>query len=254
MSVFCLIPVHQDQIAMATATAAVWKAKGYGVAALVDGPRDEIDVPQGCDLVVQVDQYKGFASSINTLCAELQKRVGDVDWVVVGNADIYPHEGLTAEQIAAQCKEHFDGTLGVMQPAGQHFGALAAKTACTCAWIGLEWRQTFYGGKGPFHPEYFHYYEDAEIMHVASLTKTLWWRTDLTQHHDHYLLHTKTTPPHLEKTKPHAVISKNLFMRRKAQLFPGAIPEGFPIELPPAPVPPAPPVRRVRKPGHIISR
>jgi hypothetical protein len=42
------------------------------------------------------------------------------------------------------------------------------------------------GGQGPFWPEYFHMFDDAELQAVATRLGVFWQRRDLIHFHDHW--------------------------------------------------------------------
>ena len=57
------------------------------------------------------------------------------DWVVTGGDDMWPEKGQAPETIAEECREHFGGTWGVMQPTGDRWmveedGTAASERIC----------------------------------------------------------------------------------------------------------------------------
>lgn len=109
-----------------------------------------------------------------------------------------------------------------MQPAGDRYGAIETKTACVSPWIGREFREKVYAGRGPFHEGYRHIYADAELMAVAERLGCLWWRSDLTQYHDHYARRGERRPKHLQHVIDEVVEQQALFDERMAAGWPGA--------------------------------
>ena len=213
--VWFAIPVAQGCVEDASRTFEEWRSLGYNCLALVDGPEQ----PQRCVVLRRPLEYQGWAWATNLLAQSLK---GHFSWLVAGGHDVLPHPDLSAQAIAAQCKEHFAGTMGVMQPCGDIYGALADKSACVSAWIGAD----FCAKYGPFHEGYFHFWADTELMHVAARDKCLWWRDDLTQFHDHHARKPRpagqkwTHPKYLNKAAEMGKIDEALFLRRKAMGFP----------------------------------
>lgn len=195
-------------------TFARWKARGYSTAVLVDG---QIGAPPNADVAVRVPAYPGYGASVNILCHLLD----GCDWIITGGDDVWPDPNKTAEQISAECTEHFAGTLGVMQPAGDAYGALADKSAAVSPWLGREFRRRVNQGRGPYHEEYRHFYDDTELTAVAAKLNCLWWRDDLAQFHDHWIRRGEPTPAHLVKWNERPPVSRAIFERRRMENFPG---------------------------------
>lgn len=185
-------------------------------AAFIDGP----NAPDNCDLVRHSRTYNGWAHAVNSLSLWVRSAC---NWIVTGGADNFPVENKVADEIAAECNAHFGGTFGVMQPAGDKWGALdgSQQPACTSPWLGAEWCRRMYGGNGPLWEGYPHYYADAELYDVAKMLGRLWWRDDLTQFHAHYLRRHEPTPEHLHKWQKTVPMSKALYLDRLSKNFPG---------------------------------
>lgn len=215
MSVWFAIPTILPE--KCSATFARWRAIGYRTAALVDGGSPE---PTCADLLIRIPDYKGYAHSVNLLCSRILAEFPDTEWIVTGGDDVFPDSNSLPSAIASECSAHFDGTFGVMQPAGDKYGAIENKTACVSPWLGKEWCQRINGGRGPLWEEYPHYYVDGELMLVSQKLDRLWWRDDLIQYHDHHL-RTKTPAPHLDKFKSGMGDAKALYESRIAAGFPG---------------------------------
>ncbi len=208
------VPVAPGDVDKATATFARWRERGYRTAALWYG-----DSPPGnCDYPFRFAprDYRGWPWAVNRLCALLKN-----DWVITGGADTYPDPNCTAAQLGAECNAHFGGTFGVMQPAGDKYGAIANKTAAVSPWIGREFILRTYGGHGPMCELYGHYFADGELMHVAEKLGCLWWRDDVTQYHDHYGRRGEPIPAHLERWQKDYADQNDLYIRRMAAGFPG---------------------------------
>lgn len=214
----------------------------------------------GADMVF-FGEYPGYASAVNQLIKML---LGSINahaapqWFVAAADDIEPDPNKTADEIAWQCSQHFgcmvdetgDGeyailrgsTFGVMQPTGDRWGAEEAwarkmfphapayiDRICGSAWIGREFIERTYGGKGPFFPGYSHMFADEELQNVAQSLGVLWQRPDLTHKHNHWGRKQGATradiPPFLvEANSPeHWNKAKALFNERKMAGWPGAI-------------------------------
>jgi hypothetical protein len=200
------IPVADDDKERAGRTFKLWQALGYQTAALIDGG----EAPAHCDVVIR-QQYKGWAWAVNTLADALD----GFDWLVTGGADIDPDPQRTAQQIAAECYDHFGGTYGVMQPVGDPYGALEIQSACVSPWLGLRWRQ-----RHRMHEGYYHFFADTELAEVAGGLNRLWWNHDITQFHDHWMRRHQLRPGHLELAAKRHKTDRALFTLRKSLGFP----------------------------------
>jgi len=144
--------------------------------------------------------YAGYAEAVNHLTRiALDEGAG---WIVTGGDDMTPDPNKRAEEIAAECIDHFrfgkgcptsdDGTWGVMQPTGDRWlvNGPGTKPGSECVagspWMGREWCLRINQGRGPLWPEYFHCGEDEELMEVAIKYGVFWQRPDLTHFHNHW--------------------------------------------------------------------
>jgi len=160
---------------------------------------------------------------------------------------------------------HPDGTFGVMQPTGDRWGEGRCATCegrgflltsvlevpgitkfesgpicadchgtgtsalldriCGSPWIGREFAQRVYGGKGPLFEGYFHNFADEELQCVARKLGVLWQRRDVTQVHRHWSREGKPMPEWASKINNALESdweqSQALFRSRKAHGFPG---------------------------------
>lgn len=203
------IPVAEDDKRRAGTVFKLWQDLGYQTAALID----EGFPPDNCDVVIR-EKYRGWAWATNRLADSL----GGFDWLIAGGADIFPDPSRTAQQIAAECYDHFGGTNGVMQPVGDPYGALDTQTACVSPWLGLQWRQ-----RHRLHEGYYHFFADAELAEVAGNLKRLWWHHEITQFHDHWARRHQLRPGHLELAAKRHKTDQALFNLRKALGFPSEI-------------------------------
>jgi hypothetical protein len=201
-------------------TFARWKSLGYETYVLVDGGTP---VPTDSDVALRVEEYEGYAKSVNLL-AKLAVADG-CEIVVTGGDDVLPIPSLKAQEIGRQFREHFPDMLGIMEPCGDRHmvdaaGLCAAERVCIAPWMGSEWVRRGYGGKGPLHEGYWHFFVDEEIKNVAEKLGILWQRSDLTQYHDHWT-RGRQRPEYLDKAAAGWAEAKSLFESRQAAGFPG---------------------------------
>lgn len=100
MSVYFAIPSARPA-AEAIPVLAQWSRMGYRVALLRQGK------PLGASIEIATDCYLGWAASINYLCKYILQRDPEASWIVSGGDDTLPDPDHTADEIAAQCSEHF---------------------------------------------------------------------------------------------------------------------------------------------------
>jgi hypothetical protein len=191
---------------------AAWRERGYKTALMID----EGGSAGSADYFNSVMPYLGYAESVNWLVRDILRMDSACDWIVTGGDDVYPDPNQHARSIATQCKAYFHGlnrergvplsvgceaidTFGVMQPTGDRWGDDALSRArygkdrgayidrvCGSPWMGREFCQRIYGGKGPLWPEFTHMYVDEHLQCVAEKLGILWQRPDLTQRHEHW--------------------------------------------------------------------
>jgi hypothetical protein len=223
MSVWLTIPSARPATEIAERLGK-WRRKGYNIALWRNGPHvnDPIlgiarptyngkpvnmdnsaryfhpDRYDGNEVALWYGNYLGWGSSINRLITEVIKIDADAQWFVGGGDDTDPDPTKTADEIAAECTEHFGGTFGIMQPTGHRWGeeeAWAQATypnepayidrICGSPWIGREAARRLNGGKGPLWAECYHMFSDQILKEHAEKIGILWQRRDLTHFHDH---------------------------------------------------------------------
>lgn len=207
------IPVSPQDADKATATFQKWMNMGYDTACLVY----ETPFPTNYIHLLLSSPYKGWPWAVNELC----RMLANYDWIITGGADIYPDPIKRADEIADECYAHFNGTLGVMQPSADKYGAIETSSAAVSPWLGREFRNRVNGGTGPMCELYGHYYADGELMHVAQRLGTFWWRNDLNQYHDHYGRKNEPLPEHLKFWSARSGDDRNVFETRIRKNFPG---------------------------------
>ncbi len=212
MNVVYAIPTADA--AKAAITLAAWRAMGYLTAAAIDPGAPSLDA----DLVLPLDEYRGYADACNCLTAVLS----DADVIVFGGDDVFPDPSKDADEIAREFRDYFPDLCGVMQPTGDPFGA--HHECCQSPWVGRGFIERTYGGNGPFWPGYLHFYADTELHDVAARMGRLWKRSDIVQFHDNWQRSgNRPRPPYLEKAASDNANAKRLFTQRKAAGFPGSL-------------------------------
>jgi hypothetical protein len=237
-----------------------WKDMGYKIAVFRD-----IGAPliPEADYVI-VGEYPGYSQATNRLCKEVLAKDPQCDWVVGGGDDVEPDPNKTADDIAAECSNHFYcavelayppsrppwsdipipslggsgkeapswkrwSTFGVMQPTGDPWRDVKGRIIERIAgspWMGREFCRRMYQGQGPFWPEYAHCFGDEELQNVAQKLGVFWQRPDLTHYHHHWSRKSEIIPAHLAEatSRVHWVRFKALFEARRAAGFPGSEP------------------------------
>ena len=190
MSVYYCIP----SIRPGGGTLPKWREAGYKLAVLRQGD------PIGADIEIPTGEYLGWAKSVNILAKRVLAEDPECQWIVSGGDDYLPDPNHTPEEIARECSMHFGGTFGVMQATadrwgddstararwGEDRGAMIDRIAGS-PWMGREWCQRAYQGRGPMPEQYFHIFGDEQLQCVAEKLGVFWQRRDLLQHHAHAL-------------------------------------------------------------------
>jgi hypothetical protein len=217
MSVWFVIPSKRP-LAEANACIDAWLGQGYEVAVL----REDADGRTCADFQGVVEQYIGWARSVNLLVNACMAAHSDAEWFVTGGDDYYPDPTKTAAEIAAECGEYFHTletlkgrrstpTFGVMQPTGDRWGEArclkcmgVSSMSILCdacggtgrqatidriagsPWMGREFCRRMYHGSGPMYNGYYHNFADEELQNVAQKLGVFWQRRDLLQEHRHW--------------------------------------------------------------------
>lgn len=226
----------------------LWRERGYQIALW----RDDLD---SCDMHAGVigAQYPGYAAAVNHLVDMVIRADPKAEWFVIGGDDVHPDLNHSAEEIAAECRNHFKElsiemepaadnlsvtTFGVMQPTGDRWGenpnhpredmrSAYIDRVAGSAWLGREFCKRVNGGRGPLWPEYQHMFVDEELFAVANKLGIYWPRRDLTHYHAHAGRVKNYTvdmiPEHLKKwtTSEHWKEAEKLFFSRRDAGFPG---------------------------------
>lgn len=181
--------------------------------------------------------YRGYVESVNALAKAALASDPGCDWIVTGGDDTYPDPNKRAEEIAAECSEHFRGSFGIMQPTGDPWadsqGRIIERLAGS-AWMGREWCRRAYQGRGPQCPEYHTYFADIELQCVAQRLGVFWQRHDLTHMHQNWA-RPKSEGDHPTRQRIPEFLAevnspeywgrwKPIFDRRQREGFPGSDP------------------------------
>jgi hypothetical protein len=188
-----------------------WQQRGYRTAAAVDVGAD---FPDNADMVIEVE-YAGYGHAINRLC----RAIPEADIVVIGGDDVYPDQLYTAQELGARFVARFPDLFGIAQPTGDGFGL--HDLVCQSPWIGREWIAKAYGGRGPLHGGYWHYYVDQELHDVAHRTGVLAKWPDVSQYHDHWQRTKSHRPADLQRARDRWASDKRMYETRKEEGFPG---------------------------------
>lgn len=209
MSVWLTIPSARPP-AEALPILALWRKQGYKIALWRDTYEQCID--EKCDTTLNgwPDPYPGYATTVNAIVKRVMKLDRHAEWFVWGGDDTEPDMNHTADEIAAQCSEHFRienesrqadrcvsgmlpdmlrstcPTFGVMQPTGDRFDGGQIDRICGSPWVGREFCRRINQGNGPLWPEYKHMWLDEELQHVAIKYGVLWQRPELIHLHHHF--------------------------------------------------------------------
>lgn len=220
-------------------TLPIWRERGYKLAVLRQG--DSF----GADVEIATDTYLGWARSINVLSARILREDPQAMFVISGGDDYLPDPTHSPQQIGTECIDHFGGTFGVMQCTadrwgddstararwGEDRGAMIDRIAGS-PWLGREWCERAYGGRGPMPEEHFHCWADEELCQVAEKLGVYWRRRDLMQYHAHDLRKNggNITPQERDALPTWAIADKDyregraLFEERQRLGFPGSNP------------------------------
>ena len=163
-----------------------WRDQGYNVGLFLD-PEPPIHM-FGADLVITA-KYPGVWKAWNIL-AKSAIGLGAQVCVLAGD-DMDPDPTKSGAEIAAEYARHFPYFDGVMQPCGDlqgmdASGLPAAARICGSPWVGREWIERAYLGKGPVNGDYVAYWADEELLNYAKRKNKLWMRPDLSQFHNHW--------------------------------------------------------------------
>jgi hypothetical protein len=259
MSVWYCIPSKRP-VAEANKALQLWRDRGYKIALFVDnfdyyGLRDRSYIANS----ITTGEYPGYAAAVNRLVRQVLSDYPTCDFVVTGGDDVHPDLNHTADEIAAQCSEHFEEMwsdrlragdvpswawelnayhcFGVMQPTGDRWGEEDAYARakwpdapamidriCGSPWMGRSFCERINQGQGPLWPEYHHNWVDEELQNVAIKYGCFWQRRDLIHYHDHCRRSGGDWAPHLLGADADYKRMEPMFRARQRMGFPGSEP------------------------------
>ncbi len=192
-----------------------WRDMGYKV--LVLRPKEDVDADE---LVPEQGVWNGWAWHMNDLLRYFTEGNGTGDWVASAADDVLPDPKWKPQEIAQSCRDHFKGSLGVMQPFGDDW--YPGIVSVGHPWLGRDYILRANQGKGPFWPGYYHYYADMELGQVSQQQGLLWLRADLTHKHENWHRMGETRPALLDKAYAKVNEDKALYEWRTREGFPGS--------------------------------
>lgn len=203
-----------------------WNDMGYGTAIIILDEEERRKLP--ADIVRVQDEYPGFAKSVNRIARWTLAGDPTCQIIVTGGDDVYPDQSKRADEIADEFIEHFHGTLGVMQPHGDewhhnHDGkGYIADTCAWSPWMGREWCERAYMGRGPLHEGFFHYWNDFNLLQVAEWLGLFWRRSDIIHRDDNWKRDRRHLgrPRYLYTARDRTAADKALALRLQAEGFP----------------------------------
>jgi len=173
----CFPSCNPERAATATER---WLAQGYEARIFVE--TGFAPYPAGAILTI-ADASPGYFAACNVLARAAIEHGCDV--VVCIGDDMDPDPYKLGPEIAAEYMEHFPDGFGVMQPIGS--GEPGVDVICGSPWFGRGWVERAYGSLGPLWSGYHQFFGDQELAVVAKRLGVLWQRSDLSQHHHHWL-------------------------------------------------------------------
>ncbi|MHA1344996.1 MAG: glycosyltransferase family 2 protein [Candidatus Heimdallarchaeaceae archaeon] len=190
-----------------------WHDRGYKVAVLVNPPNTD-DMLIEAEIVIVQDKWINFPVAANILC-----KIVSGDIVVVVGDDISPDPNSTAQEIGRDFLKRFPDTFGVIQPTGDEFGCY--NKCAVSPWLGRDFIEKAYEGKGPYWEEYFHYFSDQELQEYATQLGIFEQRKYVNQYHDHWQRQEEPQRPgYLLPAKKKWHKDKQIFQQRQKEGFP----------------------------------
>jgi hypothetical protein len=140
--------------------------------------------------------------------------------VVTGGDDVWPDPRYRAGDLLLGFLIGFGGTLGVMQPTGANPPGHAG--LAWSPWLGREWCERAFEGRGPTDDRFWHYYNDLYLADVARRHGVFWERPDLNHTHRNWKELRQQRPQHLAKSRDRWAADKALYQRLLAEGYPGS--------------------------------
>lgn len=205
-----------------------WREAGYKLAIWRDPGAPSIEA----DLIHEA-KYQGYPHACNTMIRAALAEDPECDWVVCGGDDTLPDPNWEPGVIATWFTIYFGNTFGVVQPAGDPWADIQGRIIERIAgspWIGRQFAERMYGGRGPWCEEYRHCFCDEELQLVAQKLGVFWQRPDLCHMHNNWARsrgNADDMPAFLAdaNSQRHWITYKALFEQRRAAGFPGSEPK-----------------------------
>jgi hypothetical protein len=212
-SIWYAIPSANPLIAKSCLKA--WQEKRYQVAVLAS-INDAKQYMGLADVILPCSGYNGYPWAVGQLLT-LPDLAG-ADIIITGGDDLFPDPAQDPQDIAKDFFHTFHDGFGVLQPIGDGHGC---EEICGSPWMGRDFLRRINQGRGPFWPEYRHYYCDREMKLVAEKLGILCQRGDLVQRHDHWSWTTGVRPTHMVPNHLFYESDRTLFEARQKSGFPG---------------------------------
>ena len=201
----------------------VWYSAGYNVGLFVDNDAYIDEDVRGYSHLLVAAEYPGVWKAWNIL-AKAAIGLGAQVCVLAGD-DMDPDEHWSGPKIMAEYIGHFPILDGVMQPCGDPQGkdangVPAAARICGSPWVGQEWIERAYLGRGPVNSDYNAFYADEELLHYATRRGKLWMRPELVQFHHHWSFGHLPRQDYHERNQLTWQQDKDLFEARQKAGFP----------------------------------
>ena len=195
---------------------AAWRGLGFRVALYLDAG---VTLPAVVTAAVMTGKYPGYARAVNTLADRVFFVHGGA-LMATGGDDVWPDPEWPAYRLRERFFSAFPDGNGIAQPAGGNMHDV--ETCCIAPLIGRGWWEKHYAGRGPYWPEYWHFWTDAELHDVAWRENHLQLWRDVNWQHDHWFLKGVPPPDHIAKARALNESDHQLYLARKAAGFPGA--------------------------------
>lgn len=191
-----------------------WRRMGYAVAATRKEP--DLDL----DRLLCLPKYPGLWCATNHLARVILEDDPECEVVVTGGDDVFPDPSKRAEEIADEFAAYFNGTLGVMQPVKDQPNGHGGRA--WSPWLGREWCERAFEGRGATEPAFWHYFGDAYLYDVTHLLGRLWARNDVKHRHLNWKELRVARPAHLAKSKDMWQADHDLYHQLRAAGYPGS--------------------------------
>jgi hypothetical protein len=122
-----------------------------------------------------------------------------------------------SKRVAAMFFARFPDGFGVMQPMGDNYAG--TNRICGSPWMGRAFLDRAFDGRGPFCPDYWHFFADEELYEASKMHGILFENYDVSQYHDHWQRNGAPRPDYLTRARVNWERDKELFHRRRETRF-----------------------------------